>query len=259
MRQSRRIFLGSLGAGITFFSLPEVSRVFSLLNPNGGPDDDLAGMIHRLLLGESSGGPFVALAETSMIEGTPQPLLAPPSALLKMLDAHGFDRSFSSRVNNDQADQCESQFIAQENSWREQGYDSFTKIHRSAVDKQVAFGVGGNIDANNNLVRAAGATQYEDNSAVPLVRHDAPVTVAAQWLLDKNLSGKEVAQALALTGKQNVTMENGQVASRYETPVSSSVYIPQARRSSRVRNSVGVVATNLKKDPNRIYFADLFA
>lgn len=259
MRQSRRIFLGSLAAGITFFSLPEISPVFRLINLSGGADDDLADTIHRLLLGEGAGGPFVARAETSMIEGTPQPLLETPTALLKMLDEHGFGRSFSSRVNNAQADQCEGEFEAREDSWRGKGFDAFTKVHRSRVDNDVALGVGGNIDANSNLVKAAGATQYQDKPAVDLVGADPALAIAAKWLLDENLSGREVAQALTLTEKRNVTMENGRVSTRYETPVSASVYIPQPRRSSRVSNAVGVVAASLKREPNRIYFADLFA
>lgn len=259
MRQSRRMFLGSLGAGIAFFSLPEISPVFRLLNPSGGPDEDLAETVHRVLFGQGSGGPFVARAEARMIEATPQPLLPPPTALLKMLDAHGFDRSFSSRVNNEEADQCESEFVAREAAWRGRGYDAFTKIHRSAVDPNVAFGVGGNIDANRNLVKAAGATQYKDEPSVPIDRNDGPVIIAKNWLLNKNLSGKEVAQALALTEKKDVEMESGQLATRYETPVSAGVFIPQPRRSSRVSNAVGVLAANLKKEPNNIYFADLYA
>lgn len=259
MRQSRRMFLGSLGAGMAFFSLPEISPVFRLLNPSGGADEDLAETVHRVLFGEGSGSPFVARAETSMIEVTPQPLLPAPTALLEMLDAHGFNRSFSSRVNNDEADQCESEFVAREAAWRGQGFDAFTKIHRSTVDNNVAFGVGGNIDANRNLVKAAGATQYKDQPSVPLEGHDGPVIIAKRWLLDKKLSGKEVAQALALTEKQNVKMESGQIATRYETPASAGVFIPQPRRSSRVSNAVGVLAANLKKEPNYIYFADLYA
>lgn len=244
---------------MAFFSLPEISPVFRLLNPLGGPDEDLAETVHRLLFGEGSGGPFVARAEARMIEDAPLPLLQPPTALLKMLDRHGFDRSFSSKVNNDEADQCESEFVAREAEWRGQGFDAFTKIHRSAVDNNVAFGVGGSIDANRNLVKAAGATQYKDQPSVPLVGHDGPLQIAAEWLLDKNLSGKEVAQALALIKKQDAEMEGGTRATRYETPVSASVYIPQPRRSSRVSNAVGVLAANLKKEPNHIYFADLYA
>lgn len=259
MRQSRRTFLSALGAGAAFLSLTEISPVFRLINPAGGPDEDLAETIHRLLFGESSGGPFVARAETNMIEGTPQALLETPSALLRILDTHGFDRSFSSRINNEEADQCESQFVAQEKTWRDKGYDAFSKIHRSTVDKGVAFGVGGNIDADNNLIRASGATQFEEKPAMSLVGHDAPVVIATKWLLDKNLSGREVARVLALTEKRNVTMDSGQEATRYETPVSASVFIPQPRRNSRVRNSVGVLAANLTKEPNNIYFADLFA
>jgi hypothetical protein len=259
MRQSRRMFLGTLGAGIAFFSLPEISPALSLLNPLGGPDDDLADTIHRLLLGHGSGGPFIARAETTMSERDPQPLYDAPTALLKMLDSQGFDRSFSGNPNNDEADQCAGEFEAREDSWRKQGFNAFTKIHRSKVDNHVALGVSGNIDDSSNLIKAAGATQYQDKPAVDLVGHDAPVTMATMWLLDKNLSGKELAQVLALTEKRNVSMESGQLATRYETPVSAGVYIPQPRQSSRVRNAVGVIAANLKKEPDRIYFADAYA
>jgi hypothetical protein len=259
MRQNRRMFLGALGAGIAFLSLPEISPVLGILNPSGVPDDNLADTIHRLLLGEGSGGPFIARAETTMIEGVPQPLYDAPTALLKMLDSHGFDRRFSANPNNDEADQCAGEFEAREDSWRRQGFNAFSKIHRSKVDNHVAIGVGGNIDDNSNLTKASGATQYQNMPAVDLVGHDAAVTMATKWLLDKNLSGKELAQVLALTEKRNVAMESGQLTTRYETPVSAGVYIPQPRQSSRVRNAVGVIAANLKKEPNYIYFTDVYA
>ena len=259
MRQSRRMFLGALGAGITLFSLPEIYPVFNILSPLSVRDDDLTDTIHRLLLGQGSGGPFIARAETIMIEGAPQPLYDAPTALLKMLDSYGFDRRFSSNTNNDEADQCAGEFEAREDSWRRQGFNAFTKIHRSKVDNHVAIGVGGNIDDDSNLVKAAGATQYQDKPAVDLVGHDAAVTMATKWLLDKNLSGKELAQVLALTERRNVAMESGQLSTRYETPVSAGVYIPQPRQSSRISNAVGVIAANLKKEPNKIYFTDVYA
>lgn len=259
MRQSRRMFLGSLGAGIAFLSLPEISPVLRLLNPFGEPDEDLADTIHRLLLGESAGGPFVARAETKMFVAQPRPLLPASTALIELLDSHGFDRTFRNCVNNDEADQCTEQFERQEDQWRKQGFEAFTKVHRSNVDNHVAFGVGGNIDANSNLVEAAGATQYQDNPAVPLVKHDPVSVLIGEWLLKRNLSGKEVAQALTPTEKKNVTLEGGQVATRYETPASAVVYIPQPRSDSGIRNAVGVVASNLKKDPNNIFISDLYA
>lgn len=259
MRQSRRRFIGSLGAGIVFLSLPEVSPVLRLLNPLGGKDEELADTIHRLLLGESPGGPFVARAETNMFVRGPQPLLPATTGLLKMLDSQGFSRSFSNSVNNDDADQCKEQFERQEDQWRRQGFQAFTKVHRSTVDNQVALGVGGNIDSNNNLVEAAGATQYQDSPAVPLTKHDPVSLLVGKWLTQRNLSAKEIAQSLTPTEKKNVTLDSGQVATRYETPSSAVVYIPQPRRDSGIRNAVGVVAANLKKDPNNIYISDLFA
>lgn len=259
MRQSRRTFLGSLGAGIAFLSLPEISPVLRRLNPLGGPDEALADTIHRLLLGEGAGGRFVARAEAKMFLARPYQALSANTALLKMLDNHGFDRSFRRTVNYDEAEQCKGEFERQEDQWRKQGFGAFTKAHRSTIDNHVAFGVGGNIDSNSNLVEAAGATQYQDNPAVPLVKHDPVSVLAGKWVLQGNLSAKEVAQALTPIEKKNVTLDSGQVATRYETPASTVVYIPQPRGDSGIRNAVGVVAANHKKDPNNIFITDLFA
>lgn len=257
MRQNRRMFLGSLGAGIAFISLPEISPALRLL-PIGAPDEDLADTIHRLLLGEGSGGPFVARAETNMFVRAPQPLLPASTALLKMLDSQGFDRCFSSNLNHDEAAQCKEQFERQEDGWRKQGFAAFTKVHRSTVDDRVALGVGGNIDGNRNLVEAAGAAQYGDKAAVPLEKHDPVSLLVGRWLHDRNLSGPEVAQALTPTEKKNATLDSGAVATRYETPVSAVVYIPQPRKDSGIQNAMGVVASMLKTDPNNVYISDLY-
>lgn len=258
MRQNRRMFLGSLGAGIAFLSLPDISPVLRLL-PMGAPAEDLTDTIHRLLFGEGSGGPFVARAEANMFVRPPQQLLPANTALLKMLDSQGFDRCFSSTLNHDEAAQCKEQFERQEDGWRRQGFAAFTKVHRSTVDDRVALGVGGNIDGDRNLVEAAGAAQYEDEAAVPLEKHDPVTLLVGKWLHDGNLSGPEVAQALTPTEKKNAVLDSGAVATRYETPVSKVVYIPQPRRHSGVRNAVGVVASMLIKDPNNVYISDLFA
>jgi len=54
MRQNRRMFLGSLGAGIAVLSLPEISPVLRFLNPYTGQNKDFNDMIHRLLFGEGA-------------------------------------------------------------------------------------------------------------------------------------------------------------------------------------------------------------
>lgn len=259
MRQSRRRFLVSLGAGAAFLSLPEISPVLRLLKPSGGVDESLADTIHRLLIGESPGGPFVARAEANMFLASPYPFLSTEAGLLKLLEGHGFDRRFFGNVNNDEAAQCKGEFERQEDQWRKQGFEAFTKVHRSTVDDHVALGVGGNIDANGILAKAAGATQYQSNPAVPLVKHDPVSLGAGEWLLHRYLSPKEVAQALTPIEKKDVTLDSGQIATRYETPSTAAVYIPQQRPDSGVRNAVGVVAANLKKDPNNIFITDLVA
>jgi hypothetical protein len=258
MGQSRRLFLQTLGAGVAVVSLPEISSILNWFSLPGGPDEDLAATLHRLLLGQGAGGAFVAQADTYVTEGPPQQLLDAPSALLNMLDRFGLEKSFSERVSYLDASQCEPHFKRQEETWRQHGFDAFTDVKRPLADNHVAIAVGGNIDSNHNLTTAAGATQYQAHPAVPLVNHDPGVVGAAWWLLHKNSSEKELAQRLAVIEKHNVAMDDGQTATRYETPVSASVYIPRPRRNSRVSNAVGIVAANHKSDPSNIYFADLY-
>jgi hypothetical protein len=253
------MFLGSLWAGIAVLSLPEISPVLRLLNPYIGQNEDFNDMIHRLLFGEGATGPFVARAEANTLLYPPQPFLPANTALLKMLDVHGFNRRFLSSVDNDEADQCTEQFERQEDDWRKKGFDAFTKVHRSTVDNHVAFGIGGNIDRDSNLVDAAGASQYGDKAAVPLEKHDPVTLIASRWIHQRNLSPQELTQALAPIEKKNTILNNNQVATRYETPVSTVVYIPQPRPGSGLRNAVGVVASSLKKSPNTIHIADFFA
>jgi hypothetical protein len=260
MKQSRRLFLQTFGVGITAVSLPEVSSLLNWFSFPGGPDEDLSVTIHRLLLGPRAGGPFVAYADANITLGEPQRLLSAPSALLKMLDSLGFNRYFSDRVGYEDAAQCRDNFEAQVTEWRSPryGFSSFTDVKRSASDEDVAVAVGGNIDSNNNLTQAAGSTQYQGLPAVALVKNDPIVAVATKWLLEKNLSGKELAQALAVTRKSEVAMDGDEKAMRYETPVTASVYIPRPPQQSRVENAVGVLAAHLKKAPNNVYVAEMY-
>lgn len=259
MAQSRRVFLQTLGAGVAIVSLPEISSILNLCSFPGSSGDDLEATLRRLLLGRSTGGEFVAHADTRIIEGTPQQLLDAPSALLKTLDDLKLDRSFSGCVNYTEASQCRDNFKRREEEWRRGGFEDFTDVKRSPRDKDVAVLLGGNIDRDSNLNHAAGATQYQQSPAIPLHNHDPGVTRAAWWLLNKNLSGKELAQGLAVIEKRNIKMDDGQTSTRYETPVSASVYIPRPRHKSQVSNAVGIVATHNKNEPNSIYFADLYA
>jgi hypothetical protein len=260
MTQSRRVFLQALGAGVAIVSLPEISSILNWLSFPGSPDDDLAATLSKLLSGKSAGGTFVARAsDTSIIEGEPQRLLGAPSALLKMLDHLELDRSFSDKVDYSDSRQCKEHFELQERTWRQQhGFEAFTDVKRAPADDQVAIAVGGNLDSDHNLIEAAGATQYHDHPAKPIIANDPGLILAAWWLLHKDSSEKELAQRLAVIEKQNLVMDGDQTATRYETPISASVYIPRPRRNSRISNAIGIIAANHKNDPNNIYFADLY-
>jgi hypothetical protein len=257
MPHNRRLFLQALGAGIAIVSLPEVAPIFNWFGTPDTANEDLKSLLHRLLLGERPSGPFVAHADTYLIQGAPQKLLAAPAALLGILDTLGIKRAFSDRMDYTEASQCKGNFEEQEKTWRDNGFTSFSDVHRANIDPDVAVGVGGVIDNDRKLTYAMGASQYQQVPAVSLAGHDPTITLATRWLLDPNLTNKEIAQSMALTDKRDVAIDSGSSATRYETPVSSSVYIPRPRQNSGVHNAIGVVAANSKKDPSRIFFADL--
>lgn len=260
MTQSRRMFLQALGAGAAIVSLPEISSILNLFSLPGGPDEDLKSMLHRLLLGESAGGAFVAHADTRIIEGTPQQLLDTTSGLLNMLDNLGLARTFSNRVRYDNASACGENFQRQEKIWREDHHlNAFTDVKRPQLDTDIAIAVGGKIDHNSNLSYAMGATQYQAGKAVPLVRIDPGVLRATNLLLGRNLSAKELAQGLAVIDKRGIAIDGGQTATRYETPVTTSVYIPRPRLNSGVSGAVGILAAHNKKEPNSVYYTDIYA
>lgn len=258
MAQNRRIFLKALGAGMAVLSLPEVSPFLNYFCLPGSSDEDLVATLERLLLGREPGGPFVAQAKTYLVEAEPYKLLGAPAALLAILDEMGLDRRFSNCMAYHEASQCRSHFESQEAKWRGNNFNSFTGVKRPRSDHDVAIAVGGDIDTNSNLVHAAGATQYQNFPAVSLDKLDPDVTRAVSLLLGDNLSSAEGTQSMAVIDKRDVTIENSERATRYETPVSSSVYIPHARRTSRVNNAVGLLAANSKSAPNKIYIADVY-
>ena len=131
-------------------------------------------------------------------------------------------------------------------------------MKRPRSDYDVAVAVGGTIDTDKNLTNAAGATQYQGYPAVTIARDDPDVIRATRELVKEYLAATELTRALALIGKEKVTMDNGQAAMRYQTPVSSSLYIPHARQTSRVTNAKGFVVTRTKRFPDKIYVADIY-
>jgi len=256
MTHDRRLFLKTLGAGVAIVSLPEVSPLLNFFQAPREWSDDLETTLAALLRNEAPRGPFIANAKTILVEADPYKLLGAPAALLRTLDEMGLERRFSTCMPYSEAAQCRPHFEAQERKWRDNlNFTSFTGVKRPRSDSDVAIAVGGNIDSDSNLVSAAGATQYQDFPAISLDNVDPDVGRAVEILLKGKLSGAETTQALALINKEAVDMN----AMRYETPVSSSVYIPHPRRTSRVRNARGLIAANTKADPERIYISDAYA
>ena len=266
MRQSRRVFLRALGTGVALVSLPEISSIFNLFPSGSATDGDLEASLRRLFLGDAGrGGPFVAHAETFITESAPQQLLGSPSSLIGILEQLGVEKTFSGRVGYGEASQCRSHFESQEEDWRKRlGGDAvYTNVQRSPSERDVAILVGGKVNAaDNTLVGAEGAVQFQQKPAVRLAGRDPGVIFAAPAVVRSHvdLSAKELARSYALVEPSTpVEMDDGQSARRYETPVSSVVHIPRARRNNRVGSrAVGVLAVNYKRDPTNIYFADLY-
>lgn len=265
MRQSRRIFLKTLGVGAAFVSLPEISCIFNLFPSRRASDEDLAATLCGLFGGSTIGGPFVAYAGSIVTEASPQQLLGSPSALVSIMEMLGVEKNFSDRVGYGEASQCRPHFESQEEEWRRKlGGDAiFTNVRRSPSEKDVAVMVGGKVGpAGNTLERAEGAVQYQHKPAVLIAGRDPGVLLAASTAARDHieLSAKSLARSYALVEPAKpVEMDAGQSARRYETPVHSVVYIPRARRNNKLGSrAVGVVAVNYKSAPENIYFADLY-
>lgn len=267
MLESRRRFLRIVGwAGFGIISLPTISTLDSPSTPNflGSSDDavgDLEAMLDRLMAADGVSNPFVAHAAEGEVEGEPQPLLSTPAALLDILDRLELNKPFSNRVGYCDAAQCRSNFQSHEASWRDH-FGSFTDVQRAPADRDVAYLVGGNIDSNNNLVQAQGATQYQGKASVALSGDDPGVLLAAQPLLciDRTPSRREAAQGLAVIGRRTEEVRD-QVATQYETPTSVITHFPNyRRRHSRVGNrSRGVVIAQSKmSSPNKLYYSELY-
>ncbi len=263
MRRSRRWFLSTLGAGATFAALPEVSPIIEMISFPGGGRAGFDSTIEALLLGRDPGGPFVAHAETFVVEGTAKQLMSAPGALLEMLDRQGSDRTFSSRPDYTDASQCKGNYECEVQAWRQRGFSSYTPVRRPAADRNNSIMVAGAI-SGGHLVEAEGATQYKDQPAVSLSGNDPGAILAAWWLLMEayNFSRGEAAQGLTAIDKRSVTVNQGQSAMRYETPMSAVIHVPRPPRHSRLsRRSGGVIFAHNKKDqdnPNRIYYAEVF-
>lgn len=267
MTESRRRFLQVLGAGLLLPALPEISTLsippFDFLTLPGDDKDQIDETLDRLLAGGRTGNPFVANAQVYLTEVGPQQLLDSPSALLNILDNLELGKSFSNRVSYREASQCLRHFQAHEAVWRGR-FDSFTDVGRAPADRDVAYLVAGNITPNNYLGEAQGASQYRGNPAVALMDDDPGVVLAARSLLYQNYTPtqKELAQSLALTDRRPITLDDGQVGTRYETPVNSFVHVPRTRRANRTgRRSRGVVIAHNKRDrrnPNNLYYSGLY-
>lgn len=263
MARSRRWFLSTLGTGAVFLALPEVSPIIEMISFSGGRRGCVDPTIEALLLNRNTDGPFVAHAETFVTEGTAQQLMSSPGALIEMLDRQGSPRSFSNRPDYADAAQCKRNYESHGDEWQQRGFTDYTPINRPTADRDNSLMVAGTV-IDRHLVEAEGATQYQDYPSVALSGND-PGALLAGWRLlaeSYNFSRKEAAQGLTAIDKRSVTVNQGQSATRYETPVSAVIHVPRAVRNSRLGGrSRGVVFVHNKKDrdnPNKIYYAEVF-
>lgn len=270
MDEQRRWFLRTFGAAATMLALPGISTLdpfnSSIFDWFSFPVDSSAdeeSPLDRFLLGRRSGNPYVVQAQVCLKQGSPQQLLDSPSALLNILDQLNLRKSFSGRVGYQNASGCRQNFQNQEAQWRN-SFASYTDVQRAPADRDVAYLVAGNISNNNHLVEAEGSTQYRGGPAIPLSGADPGILVAAKSLLDENYNSSEgeAAQSLAVTGRRTQTTDDGQMAMRYDTPTTSVLRVPPSRRASRFGSRArGAVIAHNKKDrrnPNNLYFAELY-
>ena len=264
MGQSRRWFLRSLGAAAALVALPELSPVIELLGFHRGPRASLDPTIESLLLGREPGGPFTAYAETFVTEAPAAHLMAAPGALLAMIEQQGVDGTFSGRPNLSNASGCKKNYERKVDAWQRRGFPFYTKVGRPPANRDSSIIGAGEVDSSGHLVRAEAATQYQSHAAVSLSGSDLGALLVGRSLVGGayNLSPGEGAQSLTAIEKRSVTVNEGQSATRYETPISAVIHVPRPLRNSRLgRRSGGVVFAHNKNDrnnPNRIYYAEVY-
>lgn len=270
MNEQRRWFLRTFGAAVTMLSLPGISTlnlfnssIFDWYSFPADPDSDGESALDRLLSGGRSGNPYIAQAQSYLIQGSPQQLLDAPSALLNILDQLDLPKSFSNRVCYANASGCTPNFQNQEARWRN-SFASYTDVKRAPADPDVAYLVAANFGGSGHIVRAEGSAQYQGNPAVAVSGYDPGTLVAAKALLSEHYSfpRREAAQSLAPTGMRLLETDDGQTAVRYETPAASILRVPTSRRARQLdRRLRGAVIAENKKDrrnTNKLYFAQLY-
>jgi len=264
MKQSRRWFLRTLGAGAAFAALPEISPIIGMIDFPGGRREGFEQTIADLLLGREPGGPFVAHAETHVTGSTAKRLMDSPRALLEMIERQGLERNFSSRPDYTEAAQCKENYKRKADGWGNRGFTDYTAVHRPQADTDASLIMAVKTDGSRHIIEAEGATQYQSHPAIALSGHDPAALLVGWWLLEEayTLSRRHATQALTAIEKRSVEVDKRQGAMRYETPVSAVIHVPRAPRNSRLgRRSAGLVFAHNKKDqvnPNQIYYSEVF-
>lgn len=284
MEQGRRGFLRTLGgAGLAIVTLPalstlDFSRTSYKFSLSDVADGNVGAILEQLMRRASrSGGMFVARAfgrEEQAVPGNPQPMLSPPTALLAIINRLGLKPEFSNEPDYTDGSQCTDNFKKQESRWRGR-FGSYTNIQRASSDRDVAYGVAGNIvraNGSSYLAEAEGAVQYGGAGEFDLVGDAPGALVASQNLLldGYSLSEKERAQSLAVTEMKSEDAplidplsktEHKFPSTQYTTPSSLVTYFPTLHLpTGRVRGrSRGTVSVQSKiHDPSRLLFAELY-
>jgi hypothetical protein len=204
--------------------------------------------------------------ETLVTEGTAAHLMNAPNALLAMIEQQGVDGRFSGRPDLSDASGCKGNYERKVDGWQGRGFPFYTKVGRPAANRECSMMGAGEINSSGYLVRAEAATQYKAHPAVALSGNDIGALLVGRSLLGEayRLSPGEATQSLTAIEKRSVTVNEGQSATRYETPVNAVIHVPRPLRNSRLprgRRSGGVVFAHNKNDranPNQIYYAEVF-
>jgi len=265
MLASRRRFIRALGgAGVGILALPTVSTLDlpSILNfvglPAAGTIEGSLAEIHAYTRKVSPFSAFAAVPSRPLLIA-PQRLVSPQRALRNIHERLGLRWAFGLGVDYEDADQCEKQFQDSESRMRRWRFNSFTDVQRARADRDVAYLTGGVLDSQNYLVEAVGSTQYQGEPAIDLVGVDAPVIEAAQagHKEDNSPTRKEDAQSLTVIKK-----DTGDVKRIvYQTPTSEIAYLPYHRVEGHNwgNRAAGMVSVQRKRDPERVYYAELVA
>lgn len=245
----RRNFLRlAMCAAATTFAAPLIEQ--SSFIPTVSSPSSIEEIAARVFYGEPRGGLFVAHANPALLILR---LLGAGAAIATIFDYLNIRPRYARNLDCTDAGGCTSNYQRQEGEMRPRGIEIFSSVHRSPENRDLSIMVG-NHQRDRRLDEAV--TQYHGQSAFNLRgRETEAVRAATEYLGRSNqLSGREFASAISVTGKRDLSIinpRNGQRATARMFDTALGGYILDHPRNPRFSGgSVAVHAPGLNDYDN---------